>query len=188
MNRDLRDLINTWSADFGPWLGSRMNFNLRTYPLETALHGFEQFRYRFRLVFPESPKRKLNGSRGNWVSKECRNLYIYIRNEDGMSPAHKPVYVATHSYWLPKLHMPSTCRHLLHGPTENRRDVDFCTTAPLNCWASIYNCSDGQRTQLSVYNVNMRPLLPKAESLNHTPTLLEVHFTVICILQYWSDK
>ncbi|KAJ7934785.1 hypothetical protein B0H13DRAFT_1854782 [Mycena leptocephala] len=28
--------------------------------------------------------------------------------------------------------------------------------------------------QLSVYNVNMRPLLPKAESLNHTPTLLEL--------------
>ncbi|KAJ7917063.1 hypothetical protein B0H13DRAFT_1870594 [Mycena leptocephala] len=28
-------------------------------------------------------------------------------------------------------------------------------------------------TQLSVYNVNMRPLLPKAESLNHTPALLE---------------
>ncbi|KAJ7928245.1 hypothetical protein B0H13DRAFT_1860682 [Mycena leptocephala] len=29
-------------------------------------------------------------------------------------------------------------------------------------------------TQLSVYNVNMRPLLPKAESLNHIPTLLEL--------------
>ncbi|KAJ7827910.1 hypothetical protein B0H13DRAFT_1917395 [Mycena leptocephala] len=29
-------------------------------------------------------------------------------------------------------------------------------------------------TQLSVYNVNMRPLLPKVESLNHTPTLLEL--------------
>ncbi|KAJ7869257.1 hypothetical protein B0H13DRAFT_1896756 [Mycena leptocephala] len=29
-------------------------------------------------------------------------------------------------------------------------------------------------TQLSVYNVNMRPLLPKAESLNHTPILLEL--------------
>jgi hypothetical protein len=51
-------------------------------------------------------------------------------------PCTQTVYVSTHSYWLLKLHMPSTCRQLL---TKNRRDVDFCATAPLHCWASIYN-------------------------------------------------
>jgi hypothetical protein len=61
-----------------------MDFNPRTYPLETALHGFEQFRYRFRLVFPESRKQKLNGSRGIGFRKNAEMVIIRAMGRIGI--------------------------------------------------------------------------------------------------------